>query len=111
QRLLPARRAADALRRGPALPHADLLPGLADGGPAPCARYRRDGARARARAALRALHRRRLRSHRLGAHRRQHRLPDRRQAQGGRMTQPIALLDGPFWPYLALILFAVLPTE
>jgi len=27
------------------------------------------------------------------------------------MTQPIALLDGPFWPYLALILFAVLPTE
>ncbi|RYE34819.1 MAG: hypothetical protein EOP23_03100 [Hyphomicrobiales bacterium] len=27
------------------------------------------------------------------------------------MTQPIAVLDGPFWPYLALILFAVLPTE
>jgi len=27
------------------------------------------------------------------------------------MTQPIALLDGPFWPYLALLLFAVLPTE
>ncbi len=27
------------------------------------------------------------------------------------MTQPIALLDGPFWPYIALILFAVLPTE
>ncbi len=27
------------------------------------------------------------------------------------MTQPIAMLDGPLWPYLALILFAVLPTE
>jgi branched-subunit amino acid transport protein len=27
------------------------------------------------------------------------------------MTQPIAWLDGPFWPYLALLLFAVLPTE
>ena len=27
------------------------------------------------------------------------------------MTQPIALLDGPLWPYLALMLFAVLPTE
>ncbi|WP_353187216.1 AzlD domain-containing protein [Bosea sp. (in: a-proteobacteria)] len=27
------------------------------------------------------------------------------------MTQPIAWLDGPHWPYLALILFAVLPTE
>ena len=27
------------------------------------------------------------------------------------MTQPIAWLDGPLWPYLALILFAVLPTE
>lgn len=27
------------------------------------------------------------------------------------MTQPIAWLDGPFWPYLALVLFAVLPTE
>ena len=27
------------------------------------------------------------------------------------MTQPIAFLDGPWWPYLALILFAVLPTE
>lgn len=27
------------------------------------------------------------------------------------MTQPIALLDGPWWPYLALLLFAVLPTE
>ena len=27
------------------------------------------------------------------------------------MTQPIAWLDGPFWSYLALLLFAVLPTE
>ena len=27
------------------------------------------------------------------------------------MTQPIAFLDGPWWPYLALVLFAVLPTE
>ncbi|PZO00677.1 MAG: branched-chain amino acid transport [Hyphomicrobiales bacterium] len=27
------------------------------------------------------------------------------------ITQPIAWLDGPFWPYLALLLFAVLPTE
>lgn len=27
------------------------------------------------------------------------------------MTQPIPLLDGPFWPYLALLLFAFLPTE
>ena len=27
------------------------------------------------------------------------------------MTQPIAFLDGPWWPYLALLLFAVLPTE
>lgn len=27
------------------------------------------------------------------------------------MTQPIAMLDGPLWPYLALILFAFLPTE
>lgn len=27
------------------------------------------------------------------------------------MTQPIAWLDGPFWPYLSLLLFAVLPTE
>jgi hypothetical protein len=27
------------------------------------------------------------------------------------MTQPIAWLDGPLWPYIALILFAVLPTE
>jgi hypothetical protein len=27
------------------------------------------------------------------------------------ITQPIAFLDGPWWPYLALILFAVLPTE
>ncbi|MEN5083435.1 AzlD domain-containing protein [Bosea sp. TWI1241] len=26
------------------------------------------------------------------------------------MTQPIAFLDGPWWPYLALFLFAVLPT-
>jgi hypothetical protein len=27
------------------------------------------------------------------------------------MTPPIAALDGPWWPYLALLLFAVLPTE
>ncbi len=27
------------------------------------------------------------------------------------MTAPIALLDGPWWPYLALLIFAVLPTE
>jgi branched-subunit amino acid transport protein len=27
------------------------------------------------------------------------------------MTQPIAFLDGPWWPYLAVLLFAVLPTE
>jgi len=27
------------------------------------------------------------------------------------MTQPIPWLDGPFWPYIALVLFAVLPTE
>lgn len=27
------------------------------------------------------------------------------------MTQPIAALDGPLWPYLALLLFAFLPTE
>jgi hypothetical protein len=27
------------------------------------------------------------------------------------MTQPIPWLDGPLWPYLALILFAFLPTE
>lgn len=27
------------------------------------------------------------------------------------MTQPIAFLDGPWWPYLALFLFAMLPTE
>jgi hypothetical protein len=27
------------------------------------------------------------------------------------ITQPIAWLDGPLWPYLALVLFAVLPTE
>ncbi|WP_439500102.1 AzlD domain-containing protein [Bosea sp. (in: a-proteobacteria)] len=27
------------------------------------------------------------------------------------MTQPIAWLDGAFWPYLALLLFAVLPSE
>jgi hypothetical protein len=27
------------------------------------------------------------------------------------MTQPIAGLDGAYWPYLALLLFAVLPTE
>jgi hypothetical protein len=27
------------------------------------------------------------------------------------MTQPIAFLDGPWWPYLALLLFAILPTE
>ncbi|WP_332685748.1 AzlD domain-containing protein [Bosea sp. (in: a-proteobacteria)] len=27
------------------------------------------------------------------------------------MTAPIAFLDGPWWPYLALLLFAVLPTE
>jgi hypothetical protein len=27
------------------------------------------------------------------------------------ITQPIPGLDGPFWPYLALLLFAVLPTE
>jgi Branched-chain amino acid transport protein (AzlD) len=29
----------------------------------------------------------------------------------GGITPPIALLDGPWWPYLALLLFAVLPTE
>lgn len=27
------------------------------------------------------------------------------------MTQPIVWLDGPLWPYLALFLFAFLPTE
>lgn len=27
------------------------------------------------------------------------------------ITQPIPWLDGPLWPYLALLLFAVLPTE
>jgi len=27
------------------------------------------------------------------------------------MTQPIAWLDGPLWPYIALLLFAFLPTE
>ena len=27
------------------------------------------------------------------------------------ITQPIAWLDGPLWPYLALLVFAVLPTE
>lgn len=27
------------------------------------------------------------------------------------MTQPILGLDGPLWPYIALLLFAVLPTE
>jgi hypothetical protein len=27
------------------------------------------------------------------------------------MTAPIAFLDGPWWPYLALLLFAVIPTE
>lgn len=27
------------------------------------------------------------------------------------MTQPISWLDGPLWPYLALLVFAVLPTE
>ena len=27
------------------------------------------------------------------------------------MTQPLPFLDGPWWPYLALLLFAVLPTE
>lgn len=27
------------------------------------------------------------------------------------MTPPIAALDGPLWPYLALLLFAALPTE
>lgn len=27
------------------------------------------------------------------------------------MTAPIAALDGPFWPYLSLLLFAFLPTE
>lgn len=27
------------------------------------------------------------------------------------MTAPIAFLDGPWWPYLALLLFAMLPTE
>lgn len=27
------------------------------------------------------------------------------------MTAPIAFLDGPWWPYLALLLFAFLPTE
>jgi branched-subunit amino acid transport protein len=27
------------------------------------------------------------------------------------VTPPIAWLDGPWWPYLALALFAVLPTE
>jgi Branched-chain amino acid transport protein (AzlD) len=27
------------------------------------------------------------------------------------MTEPIAWLDGPWWPYLALLLFGVLPTE
>ncbi|KRE13494.1 hypothetical protein ASE63_18680 [Bosea sp. Root381] len=27
------------------------------------------------------------------------------------MTQPIPWLDGPLWPYLALLVFAVLPTE
>jgi hypothetical protein len=27
------------------------------------------------------------------------------------MTQPLAFLDGPWWPYLALLVFAVLPTE
>ena len=27
------------------------------------------------------------------------------------ITPPIAWLDGPLWPYLALVLFAVLPTE
>lgn len=27
------------------------------------------------------------------------------------MTLPIPALDGPWWPYLALLLFAVLPTE
>lgn len=27
------------------------------------------------------------------------------------MTQPIAFLDGPWWPYLAVLLFAALPTE
>jgi hypothetical protein len=27
------------------------------------------------------------------------------------ITQPIPWLDGPLWPYLALVLFAVLPTE
>ncbi len=27
------------------------------------------------------------------------------------MTQPIAVLDGPLWPYLSLLLFAFLPTE
>jgi hypothetical protein len=27
------------------------------------------------------------------------------------ITPPIAALDGPWWPYLALLLFAVLPTE
>lgn len=29
----------------------------------------------------------------------------------GTITHPIPWLDGPWWPYLALILFAVLPTE
>jgi Branched-chain amino acid transport protein (AzlD) len=27
------------------------------------------------------------------------------------MTAPIIWLDGPWWPYLALLVFAVLPTE
>lgn len=27
------------------------------------------------------------------------------------MTQPIAFLDGPWWPYLALVLFGFLPSE
>lgn len=27
------------------------------------------------------------------------------------MTPPIPFLDGPWWPYLALVLFAFLPTE
>jgi len=27
------------------------------------------------------------------------------------ITQPIPWLDGPLWPYLALLVFAVLPTE
>lgn len=84
---------------------------LADGGHPPSRRRGGAWVGPRARPDLRQADRRRVRSDRRRPDRRQRRLRVRADAKDGAMTQPIAALDGAHWPYLALLLFAFLPTE